>query len=242
MLKCLIALTFLVQTAPLEDADDPSDREAAFRRMVDAGLEHYRARAFEEAAAQFLEAYDLIPEPELVYNAARSYEKALEQERAVEQYERFLRLKGTTAALRSKALDSLNQLRRELALENATPPPVPTAPVAVEAPEPQPARFSRAPEIALLSVGGASLIAGTVFGVLALEKKSDFDDATGSEREQLRDETEELGLLADVFLIAGGVTAATGIIMFLVRKPPKEARASWHPVIGPGSFGVAGRF
>lgn len=244
-----MSLSTLILCALLAPTSASDEVESRFRELVDTGLEAYEARRFDEAATWFLEAYALIPEPELVYNAARSYEKSLQRERAVEQYETFLTLEGTTARLRAKALDSMKLLRREIeALKETTPAPEPRAAPRdpPEAPSvavaPPPRGPNRAVEISLLSAGGAALVASGVFGVLALRARSDFDDAQGADRIERRDEAERNALIADTLLISGGALAATGVILFLVRKGPRDEGVAWTPTLAPGGVGVAGRF
>jgi len=249
MLRAIaVCVALLGQTPSSQPADQTSTRvDARFRALVDEGLEAYEAGSFDEAASRFLEAYDLIPEPELIYNAGRSFEKGLQREAAIERYEQFLTLEGTTARLRSRALDSLKLLRRELeALREPAPtaePPERAPPAATTRPPALPRGPNRALEITLLSSGGVALVAGGVFGILALQSRSDFDDAEGSERVGLRDEVERNALVADVLLASGAALTATGIVLFFVRKGPRDARrAAWAPAVGPNTVGVTGRF
>lgn len=90
-----------------------ADDDSAFDRLMTEGLDAYKARKYEQAAARFQAAFELRAEPELVYNIARSYEKALRVKEAIEAYERFLRLPGTTAELRTNALAQLEALKKE---------------------------------------------------------------------------------------------------------------------------------
>lgn len=233
MTPLLIALALVTQSPSGGAADD----EAVFRELVDQGLEAYQAKRYDEAAETFLEAYAIIPEPELIYNAGRAYEKGLKREEAIEQYERFLTLEGTTARLRSRALESLKLLRAEIDALNA---PVGVPPAAAVAPPPP--GINRTLEVALLSTGGAALVAGGVFGILALRSKADFDDATGEDRQGLREDVERNALTADILIASGAAIAATGIVLFFVRKPSSARTASWTPTIGPGTVGIAGNF
>jgi len=221
----------------------------SFDTLVQQGLQAYGDGRYEAAASDFLQAFSIRAEPELVFNAARSYEKGLRTEAAIEQYERFLGLQGTTAALRSRALESLRGLRSELKAKQAPPASAPAPAPPTVAPSARstapPTSLDRAPEIVLLSVGGASLVAGTVFGLLALDAKNDFDDADPIDpaRVDFRADARDNALLADVFFAAGGVSVATGIILFFVRRPQRDTQARLPNLGFDGrTLSLSGRF
>ena len=102
------------------------DREAEFQAQLDAGLAHYEERRYAEAAAAFEAAYAIRAEPELAYNIARSYERAVMREEAIAAYDRFLGLPGTTSEMRNRARSARSSLRAEveaLAASMLTLPP-----------------------------------------------------------------------------------------------------------------------
>jgi tetratricopeptide (TPR) repeat protein len=217
-----------------------AEASPSFDQLVEQGLQAYGAGRFQEAAQRFLDAYELSAEPELVFNAARSFEKALETEAAIEHYERFVSLQGTTAELRSRALQSLRSLRDELAAREAASGPDPERsppPSSVRTAPPPPKKLRRVPEILLLSIGGASLVAGGVFGGLALAAQSDFEDAAPDDpgRVDQRDQAQDRALVADVLFGVGGVAVASGLLLWVLRKGPDPQAA------GATSFGFDGR-
>lgn len=232
-LALAVALGFAVGgalSAPaIAEAQDPAP-SPEFSELVDRAVQHYGAREYEAAIALFEQAFAIRAEPELVYNIARSYERLARRDDAIREYERFIALPGTTAELRSRALQATAALREEARLEAAsrqraepapapapsTPPPATTEPPRSEPSEGGSSALGTAGWV-LLGVGGAAVIGGAVTGVLALDRNDAFESATRrSEQVSLRDEVRTYALLTDVLLIGGGVVAATGIIMAIV--------------------------
>lgn len=111
-----------------------------------------------------------------------------------------------------------------------TPPPEPAqkpAPPETAKPEPkpepppQPKEQNRVPAYVTLGVAGASAIVGTIFGIKALQTKSDFDKNPTT---KAADDTERNALIADMAL---GVTITLGVtgIVLLTSDEPSEAAA-----------------
>ena len=93
--------------------------QAQADELIAEAVENYGARRYEEAIELFRKAHDMAPEPELIYNIARSYEKLLKSEEAVEWYERFLEIPGTTGELRTRALKNIAALKQEIEAQKA---------------------------------------------------------------------------------------------------------------------------
>jgi len=229
ILTSMLAAIMICVTSPALAQEASSPEDAEFNALLARAVEAYNAQRFEQAIADFQRAYEMRPEPEIVYNIARVYERSLQREQAVEQYERFLSLPNTTADLRARAATSLESLRTELAVMNraqqaastanantgdqgttgTVPPPPP--------PRPRPAGAVVAGWV-LVGFGGASLIAGVAMGALALTEQADTEQAAS-----LADQTEhfDLGtsyaLAADILFAAGGALAIGGIIALVVH-------------------------
>jgi hypothetical protein len=102
-------------------------------------------------------------------------------------------------------------------------------------------------------VGGVGVVAMGAAGVLAIVAKSSYDDAAGCSGTRCTEETgfeasnsaRNLGNAATVVLIAGGVVAATGTILWL-SAPKGDAgevkQASWGAGLTPGGAIVRARF
>ncbi|MEO1230522.1 MAG: hypothetical protein AAFZ18_16605 [Myxococcota bacterium] len=232
--------------------------EARFDALVQTALGQYREGDYLNAVDTFEAAYALDDRPELVYNVARSYEKALRPDEAIATYERFLKLPGTTAELRAKALDALAALREErnarARAEAAELPPTASAPANAPRAPPTTVAQAREPrnralEWTLLGSGMVLAGAGAAFGVLALNSESDWKDARAAGAADARvneliDETERNALLADILIGAGAATAVTGLILFLVRgdEVPAVSVSPSSTPDGGGGLVVTGRF
>ena len=113
------------------------------------------------------------------------------------------------------------------AIEQAPAPIVedvgPAAPVEV-APAPEPP--SHAASYALWTASGVSLALGTVFGVLALKAKKDFDDAPSYKR---ADDAHDRAIIADVGLGLGVILAVTGTVFYFSNGDNAEKTAKLAP-------------
>jgi hypothetical protein len=81
-----------------------------------------------------------------------------------------------------------------------------------------PPAVDRTPEVLLLSGGAAAAVGAVVLGVLALDAESSFRDATGPERVDLKGQAEGRALAADVLWGTAATAAATGLVLWLVKK------------------------
>jgi hypothetical protein len=107
--------------------------------------------------------------------------------------------------------------------------------------------------IALLSVGGATLIAAGVTGGMALGLSKDLDESCPegkcTEKDHAAvDKMNNLALTSTILYPAGGVLAVTGLVLLIVEKKKQkntgEHTASFRPIATPGFTGltVTGRF
>lgn len=250
-----------------------AEQQEEFDALVTEAVQHYSARRYEQAIDLFEQAFAIQEEPELVYNIARSHERLANREQALEWYERFINMPGTTGELRTRALSNITSLRQEItalraaeqaeqadqdsldranATGSGTPTPTPEQPV-----QPPPPRPLRAAGYALVGVGAAAMIAGGIFGGMALAAHSDFEDASetySENRVDLRDDVEFRSLMADILLFSGAGIAAAGIALVVVdairagraEEGDDESDVSLVPSLtvanGGYGFGVTGRF
>ena len=99
-------------------------------------LNHYAA-----AAEYFEKAFEIRPDPALLYNAAQAHRLAGNKERALSLYESYLHVYGkATPEKRGEIEGRVRELKKAIAHGNAatSPPPGATAPVAAPTPAPAP--------------------------------------------------------------------------------------------------------
>ena len=97
-----------------------AEEQKSYDNLVQTGVTLYSAKRYEEAAEAFKAAFEIQSEPELAYNIARSYERIAKSESALEWYQKFIGMPGTTGELRAKALENMASLRKEIAVRKAT--------------------------------------------------------------------------------------------------------------------------
>ncbi len=222
----------LASPVSAEEASDPE-----FDAIVAQAVEHYGAQRYEQAIELFERAYAMQPQPELIYNIGRIYERSVQREQAVEQYERFLGLPNTTADLRARAATSLEALRTELAvLQRANQPnsddnnsgsngsgepntAIPIAPPIEEGPSNTGAVIGWL----LIGTGAAALITGGLIGGIALGAEGDAEEAQSLDAfDTNAARANDLALGSDVLFAAGGAMAIAGIVILIVRASRGE--------------------
>lgn len=99
-----------------------------------------------------------------------------------------------------------------------------------------------------VAVGGAGLIFGGVTGGLAISKKSALDDTPGctgnacpTNQQGKVDSYNSMRTFSTVGFIAGGVVAATGVVLVLTA-PSSAPAASAALYLSPGQAGIRGSF
>lgn len=111
--------------------------------------------------------------------------------------------------------------------------------------------------IGAFAVGGAGLALGSVTGILAIRKHGKLSPACsngtcGPEQKADLDNYHTLGTLSTIGFVAGGVGAAAGVVLLLVKPPSMSASGqaaskprsaiNLTPFIGLASAGVEGTF
>jgi len=130
------ALATLLAASPLARAS--TEDEA--RVYLDKATAAYALNKYAVAAENFEKAFELKPDPALLYNAAQAYRLAGNKERALELYESYLRVYGRKASGRDQIENRIRELKQAIEHDKAvaTSPPVTTLPVG-KATEPPPA-------------------------------------------------------------------------------------------------------
>jgi hypothetical protein len=113
------------------------------------------------------------------------------------------------------------------------------------APPASPGSGQRVAGLVLGGVGVAGIIAGSVFGLVA---KSDDNkasqhcltsDACDSEGITLNDSAHHAATVSTIAFLAGGVLAATGVIVYVTAPRRGSSAVSLLPMVAPGTGGLA---
>jgi hypothetical protein len=170
--------------------------------------------------------------------------------------------KGYYTAKKTVVLNEGESVNIAFELEEAPPdaPPEPeeTGPVQPSEAPVEPAWRTPA-IISAFAVGGAGLALGGVTGILAIRKHGKLSTACsngtcGREQEAELDSYHTLGTLSTIGFVAGGVGAAAGVVLLLVKPQSMNASATGKssskprsainvaPFVGLASAGVEGTF
>ena len=111
---------------------------------------------------------------------------------------------------------------------------------------------SLVPPLVAFGVGAVGLGLGAITGAMSLANVSDLrskcpDNRCGPGQQATIDSTKTLGVVSTVGFVVGGVGAAAGVVLLLLRHPSAEGATSgraptFAPWIGAGSAGVDGTF
>ena len=105
--------------------------------------------------------------------------------------------------------------------------------------------------IASLATGGAGLVGGAVFGILAAAKHKDLNNSCGGSacppsQHGAVDEYHTFATLSTASLLAGGGATAVGLVLLIgaPSAPPRreQAKPKIVPYVGVGTAGAMGRF
>jgi hypothetical protein len=128
----------LVASSSLAWAGAPASEDA--RSYLDKATAAYGLGRYATAAENFEKAYELKPDPALLYNAAQAHRLAGNKQRALELYESYLRMYGKKDK-REEVERRIRELKQAIEHDKtvATSPPVTTMPVSPAPASPAPA-------------------------------------------------------------------------------------------------------
>jgi len=204
-------------------AQSPEERDRALE-LFEESESAYRAGEFERALVLLRGAYELVPDPAIMYNIARSLEGLGRSVEAADAYERYLDTAGDVED-RGAIERRVESLRRQ----------------------PEPRRSLRlAAPISLIGAGALVAVVGAIPGALSQSRHDQAVLEPEHERAfQLQDQAERLAKTANVLFALGGVVAAGGVVwlvMRLVGGGEEEEEAGLRLDLGPGSLQLRGTF
>lgn len=242
----IVAVLGVVAAGAPAAADEPADAEleTRARELIDSGQRHFDVGEYDEAIADYREAYRLVPRPGVLYNLGQAFRLKGDCLTASRMYRNYLRVEPASKhrALVEQHLEALAECAAEREAAGARvaategseleepPAEEPPAEEVVVAPPPEPEPPPPPPPppsgktrkmigLAVLVTGGAALGAGGYFAVdarrAADEVSRGYDEgASWSELE----ETDARGRRSEVIgislLAAGGVAVVCGATLY----------------------------
>lgn len=263
----LVLLAALV--APPAFAQTEGDPRA--RELYENGALLYEEGDYENAVIAWKEAYELSGRPLLLYNIANALERIGEWQEAHDCLNRYRayapaeerdtldrRMRAIERRLDDKRDDDAadrEQAEREAAEAAERANQLTTNPVGEQV-RPQ-ANGRIAGAAVLMGAGLAGVATGGVFGGLAMSARQDAAGLCASHGDDILcpetaraalDNDRTYSLISDIGMIAGGATAATGLVIAIVdgvqRKKVKASAIRIIPSAGPegGSVALVARF
>lgn len=207
-----------------------SGEGSSYDELVASASDHFANKRYEKALADLEAAYDIEPNPNLLYNQARIHEAMGNLERALELYETFAVAPDIDLEYRKETLERIKVLKEAVALKDdgkkSDAEKTTDTEVAVTTPPPATTSEPRRSPIGgiLLVTGGMSLAAGGVFAGLAVTNHNNFQDSTDLEEKRgFGDRVDTFSLAADGLFLAGGLLVAGGLITLAVTRDRAES-------------------
>jgi tetratricopeptide (TPR) repeat protein len=232
-LAVLTSVTGIAPSVASAQGDDTPPEAVEFYRLA---RESYDAGQYRQAATQLERALVLDPDsPTLVYNLARVYELLGELDRALEMYEHYQRLLPQQQAREQERAEATIRRLQGAREADGTELDSPEPPQEVEPLRQLPGlvlvRENGVADAAFwvtLAGGIVSASVGAIFGGLALQASESADsfvlgpDGRLQQRDELYDQAQTYGIVADTTLVAGGVAIVAAGMLFFLREHTVE--------------------
>jgi hypothetical protein len=254
-----------VAFAARADEPTPSDetsRTTASAKLAEEGMALYGTHDYRAAIDKFVQAYAVDPDPNLLFNIARSYELLNDVDTAIDKYELFLSKPGGDPKGRQRAQASLASLHEIKAVRDSQSSLGPTQRRTQQAVRHAAQGRSEAkPPWAVLGwislgVGVSAGAAGTAVYVSGV---ADHDQVTGSKgfgqpgqvagitqvrAQDLVDRGNEKKTMGGVLWGVGGAGVVAAAVFFLAGKGGNKEGVSvaFAPAAHGGSMAVRGTF
>jgi tetratricopeptide (TPR) repeat protein len=262
ILAALAALLF-VASAQTAHAQQPrnEENEQRARELFEVGDDHYAAGRYEQAVEHFQRAYELSPQPALLFNIANAFERMGEYQKAADHLRRYLdspraddiasvreRIRRLELAARASEIDAKQGEEDKPAPAAAGPTTAAPAQaeVGVESRAERPQR-SRVVPFSLMAAGGVAIAGGVLAAFLSNQAGDDADALCNEDGLCTRDAKPELdrqkslALVSDISIGVGvGCAAAGALLLFLRRgdEPLERASVDVRPAIGTAGLGL----
>jgi tetratricopeptide (TPR) repeat protein len=241
-----ISLVLLVAARPAV-ADDADHKAMALKLFGDSDAA-YKAGEFEHAVELLRRAYDLYPEPLLLYNLARALEGMGDLQGAVLEYQRYL-VAAPDVRDRGAIERRIAMMREQLAQRDQPHPPPPPPQPLPQGPPPASGQTTERPvnttPFVMMGVGVAAIIGGGAFGYMSAARHDDAVKApVQADAQRYQDRAETYALTANVMFVAGGAFAAGGLVWALINRahhddpPAGVAFVARHVRVGSTSVGL----
>lgn len=213
------------------------DRRGQALELFEQSDKAYKAGKFEQSAVLLRKAYEVYPEPILLYNLGRALEGLGDAKGAVEEYEHYLRVAkhvDDRGAIERRIATLKAHLEKEQEADRPPPPPPPALPPQLPPPAPAPAAPVIEDELDVpatvgwvaVGTGGALVATGALFGWRA---SANHDDAVGEPMQtraaDLQSTAQHEATIANVLLVVGGAIAIGGGVYELLHHRSEEEGA-----------------
>jgi hypothetical protein len=233
----------IAQSPPGAHAADPAEA----RRLFDEGKSLYREGRYLDAADRLTRAFDLDPDPTLLYDAARALERGGDDAGALAKYRPYVDadVEGHDRAPAEQRIGALARTHEQHARAERRPTQLRPAPIVPKDERPQPSPrieksgSSPVPWI-VAGLGLAGVGAGAALGLIAKNVSSTAaNDPVQLSSSRTKDDSERYALCANVAFAAGGALAAIGIVWGLFARGSETDVA---PSASGRGWAVSGRF
>jgi hypothetical protein len=246
--------------ADAEETAEPDADQQRLKELFDRARTLYGEGRYEEAISAFESAYDVSPEPNLLYNVFVCYERLDQPQRALEALERYAAIapaeeQEQIAKDRRRLQATIERREAETAepVGDAAQPPVteetstPAEPIDRGGPR---ERIYGPAAWALTAVTGVALGVGIGFGISSSNLTNDAQDECipgpsgpicPRSAQSTIDKAHNRGIVADVSFGVAGVAAIALVAVIAVkvaRRNRNTKAASWSPYGGPHGAGL----
>jgi tetratricopeptide (TPR) repeat protein len=253
MKRILLSLILILATVGSATADSAQERARGLNRKA---MTQYDLGRFDDAIRLFQEAYEVFPEPKILFNLAQAFRKKQAYKEALESYRSYLR-NAPGAPNRAVVEERIKELEQLIASQQASdakppdgvtsvPPPVvgpqKPAPSLTTTPIDTGRRWYQDPVGWTLAGSGAvAAAAGVAFLVHASSQQDDLATTSEADRDGLRDDIHRNQLLGGVALGVGGALVVAGAVKFVLTERSRS-RSGTHLAVVPGGLLVYGSF